>query len=425
MSTLAEVRLWGRTIGGVLMDPRSGLASFEYDPDFARSGIQVAPLMMPLGRDIHVFPGLGAETFKGLPGMLADSLPDRFGNAVIDSWLAVQGRAPGSLNPVERLCIVGRRGMGALEYEPADDVPAGKVSALEVAELSRVAAELMRSREDVAIRLPRGAGDREAYRRLISVGSSAGGARAKAVVAWNPATDDFRSGQADLPEGYEHWIIKLDADGDEGGYGRVEHAYHRMAVEAGISMAGCRLHLEGGRAHFMTRRFDREADGRKVHMQTLGAIAHYDFNAPRVHGYEDAFGVLRRLGLGADTAEELYRRMVFNVVARNQDDHVKNLSFLMDQSGGWRLSPAYDVTYNVGTGHTASHQMTVNLKSEGVGMDDLRAVAKVAGLKRGRGDAIVDQVVAAVRRWETFATMDGVPESWARRIRGNHRILLG
>lgn len=422
--SLAEVRLWGRTIGAVLMDREGGFASFEYAPAFSKSGIEVAPIMMPLGGDIHVFPGLPSTTFKGLPGMLADSLPDRFGNALIDSWLATQGRPPASLNSVERLCFMGRRGMGALEYEPVQgDVP-DDGAALKVAELSRVASELMRQREEAAVRLPRGGDDGEAYRRLISVGSSAGGARAKAVVAWNPDSDDFRSGQADLPQGFEHWIIKLDEGGEAGGYGRIEHAYHRMARKAGVSMADCRLHLEGGRAHFMTRRFDREQGGGKVHMQTLGALAHYDFNSPRAHSYEQAFGVLRRLGLGADAAEELYRRMVFNVVARNQDDHVKNISFLMDKSGSWRLSPAYDLTHNMGVGPTASHQMTVNMKSDGFGLDDLRAVAKVAGLKRGLGDAILEQVTAAVRGWEGFATLDGVPESWARRVGANHRILI-
>jgi serine/threonine-protein kinase HipA len=259
---------------------------------------------------------------------------------------------------------------------------------------------------------------------VISVGSSVGGARAKAVVAWNRETDEFRPGQVELPQGFEQWIIKLDEEGESKGYGRIEHAYHLMAVAAGIDMSECRLHLEGGRAHFMTRRFDRTPAGDKIHMQTLGAMAHFDFNMPRANSYEQAFEVLRALGLGRGVAEELFRRMAFNVVARNQDDHVKNISFLMDRSGSWRLSPAYDVTYSVGGGPTAYHQMTINGKFEGFGLDDFKACAQMAGLKRGRAEAILEQVGVAVLKWPSFSAVAEIPVHQVERIAKAHRIFL-
>lgn len=422
---IAKVRMWDRTIAGVSVDPASGRIDFAYDRAFARSEIQVAPLKMPLGQDIYTFPELNPKTFKGLPGMLADSLPDMFGNALIDAWLAQQGRSADSVNAVERLCFMGSRGMGALEYEPAKSEIAHGDGTLEVDTLSRLASEMMREREAFSARLRRGGKDDEAFRQLLSVGTSAGGARSKAIVAWSRSKDEFRSGQIALPKGFEPWIIKLDGDGDAKGYGRIEHAYHRMAVAAGITMSECRLHLEGGRAHFMTRRFDRTAVGEKLHMQTLGALAHLDFNVPRTHGYEQAFDVVRALGLGADTAAELFRRMVFNVVARNQDDHVKNISFLMDKSGAWSLSPAYDVTFNQGPGHTSSHQMTINMKSDGFGISDFKACAKVAGLKRGQAEDILEQVTAAVRKWPEFAEADDVTPAKAKRIQQSHRLLIG
>lgn len=422
---IAKVRMWDRTIAGVSVDPASGRIDFAYDSAFARSGIQVAPLKMPLGPDIFTFTALNPETFKGLPGMLADSLPDKFGNALINAWLAQQGRSADSVNAVERLCFMGSRGMGALEYEPARSEIVHRDAALEVETLSRLADELMSERQAFSARLPSGGKDDEAFRQLISVGTSAGGARSKAIIAWSRSTDEFRSGQVALPKGFEPWIIKLDGSGDSKGYGRIEHAYHRMALAAGITMSECRLHLEGGRAHFMTRRFDRTAGGEKLHMQTLGALAHFDFNAHRAYGYEQAFDVVRALGLGADTAAELFRRMVFNVVARNQDDHVKNISFLMDKSGAWSLSPAYDVTFNQGSGPTSSHQMTINMKSDGFGLSDFKACAKVAGLKRGQAEDILEQVTAAVRTWPEFAEADDVTPAKAKRIQHSHRLVIG
>lgn len=420
--TLARVRLWGTNIAAVSFDPVLGHASFEYEPDFIRSGIQVSPIKMPLGPDVFSFPEISPRSFKGLPGLLADSLPDRFGDALINAWLVRQGRPPDSLNPVERLCCTGRRGMGALEYEPVShELAQDDDSVLQVAMLSKLAADLMAQREEFDPQIPRGRSADDAFKQLISVGSSVGGARAKAVVAWNRQTDEFRPGQVELPQGFEQWIIKLDEEGESKGYGRIEHAYHLMAVAAGIDMSECRLHLEGGRAHFMTRRFDRTAAGDKIHMQTLGAMAHFDFNMPRANSYEQAFEVLRALGLGSDVAEELFRRMAFNVVARNQDDHVKNISFLMDRSGSWRLSPAYDVTYSVGGGPTAYHQMTINGKFEGFGIDDFKACAQMAGLKRGRAEAILEQIADAVLHWPSFAATSGVSGHQANKISRSHR----
>lgn len=423
--TLARVRLWGTDIAAVSFDPVLGHAFFEYEPDFIRSGIQVSPIRMPLGPDVFSFPEISPRSFKGLPGLLADSLPDRFGDALINAWLIRQGRPPDSLNPVERLCCTGRRGMGALEYEPVThELAQGDDAVLQVSTLSRLAADLMAQREEFTGQIPRGESADGAFKQLLSVGSSVGGARAKAVVAWNRETGEFRPGQIELPKGFEHWIIKLDEDGESKGYGRIEHAYHLMAVAAGIDMSECRLHLEGGRAHFMTRRFDRTSAGDKVHMQTLGAMAHFDFNMPRSNSYEQAFEVMRALGLGSDSAEELFRRMAFNVVARNQDDHVKNISFLMDRSGSWRLSPAYDVTYSLGGGPTAYHQMTINGEFEGFGIDDFKACAKVAGLKRGRAEAILEQVSSAVQRWPSFAFFSDVPARQVERIAEAHRTFL-
>ena len=408
MTTVAEVRLWGKLIGAVALG--EGVADFQYDPAFARSGIEVAPLMMPLSGRVFRFPELSAQTFHGLPGMLADSLPDKFGNALIDAWLATQGRAPGSLNAVERLCYTGTRGMGALEFVPVLGPKARDSQKLHVDQLVKLASEVLSHRGDLGVHFRDKAG---ALRDILRVGTSAGGARAKAVIAWNRKTNEVRSGQVPAPDGFEYWLLKFDgvsenADrelADPKGYGVIEYAYHKMASDAEITMSECRLLEEGGRRHFMTKRFDRLPGGRKLHMQSLAALAHLDFQMAGAHSYEQALLVIRQLGMGADAGEQLFRRMVFNIVARNQDDHVKNISFLMDQSGTWSLSPAFDVTYNYQpTGEwTSSHQMTLNGKRDGFLIEDFRACARTASLKRGRADAIVGEIRAAVKRWRDYA----------------------
>ncbi len=428
--TVAEALMWGTTIGAVTWDDERGYAAFEYAPDFLPSGRQVAPLTMPLAAGIYSFPALARETFHGLPGLLADSLPDRFGHALIDAWLAAQGRAPGDFNPVERLCYVGERGMGALEFVPATG-PAHRQSAVEVAALVELAGEILTNRRSLA-------GSFTAHRRqqalqsILRVGTSAGGARAKAIIAWNPTTGEVRSGQVSAGDRFSSWLLKFDGVAgnrdreleDPRGYGLIEYAYHLMARAAGITMAACRILREGGRDHFMTRRFDRSAAGDKIHLLSLGAMAHFDFNQAGAHSYEQALRVIEQLELGKDAVEEQFRRMAFNVVARNQDDHVKNIAFLMDRSGRWSLAPAFDVTYsyNPSGSWTGVHQMSLNGKRDRFAADDFVACARNAAMQRGRASDILGQVGEAVRRWPEFAGQAGVPGAVAARIDAAHRL---
>lgn len=433
MSTVAEVRLWGSRIGAVSLADGERFASFEYDPAFAAAGIEPAPLEMPLatGR-VYRFPRLAAESFSGLPGMLADSLPDRYGNALIDAWLATRGRTPGSFDAIERLCYIGRRGMGAIEFKPALGPRPAKSHAIDVEALVELAAEVMTARADLAVSL-RERGKREALREILRIGTSAGGARPKALVALNPKTGEVRSGQLDAEAGFEHWILKFDGIGDGGrelgttqGYGAIELAYSRMAKRAGIEISECRLLEEGGRRHFMTRRFDRTADGGKLHMQSLAALAHLDFNQAGAGSYEQAFQTIRRLGLPHAALEQQFRRMVFNVVARNQDDHVKNIAFLMDRTGKWSLSPAFDLVFahNPSGRWTARHQMSIGGKLDGFTVADLRAAAAVATLKRGRGESILTEVSEAIATWPQLAAEAGVSEEQAAAIATSHRLAL-
>jgi len=431
--TLAEVRLWGRTIGAVSTRGASDHARFQYAPAFADSGIEVAPLTLPLSKGTYRFPELPRHTFRGLPGLLSDSLPDEFGNALIDTWLARQGRSAEAFDSVERLCYVGNRGMGALEFRPSTGPDRSRSRALAVDALVDLAARILRSRASLSASLAPG-DEEEALGQLLRVGTSAGGARAKALIAWNPETHEVRSGQVDSDEGFEYWILKFDGVsrvGEEGigaplGYGAIEYAYHLMARDAGIDMTACRLLEEGGRKHFMTRRFDRTLDGGKLHMLSLGAMAHLDFHAAGAHGYEQALLTIRRLGLGMDATEQQFRRMVFNVVARNQDDHVKNIAFLMDRAGRWSLSPAFDVTYayNPSGVWTAHHQMTINGKQDDITLEDFDAVARAASMKRGRAETIHAEVRAAVQAWPTHAEHAGVDEERAERIGRAHRLEL-
>jgi serine/threonine-protein kinase HipA len=349
VSTIAEIRLWGRTIGAVSLETGGEVASFEYDDAFVRSGIQVAPLVMPLapGR-VYSFPALSRETFHGLPGMLADSLPDKFGNALIDAWLATQGRPRESFNAVERLCYTGQRGMGALEFAPAIGPRARQTSHIEIDQLARLASQILDQRDRLRGSFHE-AGREEALRDILRVGTSAGGARAKAVIAWNRQTNEVRTGQVPVEEGFEYWLLKFDGvdenrdketRADPKGYGAIEYAYYLMATAAGVRMSECRLFEENGRRHFMTRRFDRLPGGGKLHLQSLGALTHSDFNLVGAYSYEQALRMILRLGLPMAAVEQQFRRMAFNIVARNQDDHVKNIAFLMDKTGDWSLSPA-------------------------------------------------------------------------------------
>jgi serine/threonine-protein kinase HipA len=433
MNNDARVILWGSVIGAVTWLEDREVGVFQYAPDFLGSSIQLAPLIMPLGEFPYEFPALARNTFKGLPGLIADSLPDKFGNAIIDAWLASQGRTAASFHPVERLCYIGSRGMGALEFEPATLGPPTSTKAVEVANLVDLANLILDERAGLG-GVFTGGDDREAIEDILRVGTSAGGARAKAILAWNPETNEFRSGQVDVEAGFEHWLMKFDGVSnnrdkelaDPMGYGKIEYAYHLMAVEAGIKMAPCRLHHEGGRSHFMTKRFDRSATGGKRHMQSLGAIAHYDYNQPASYSYEQAIQVIRRLVLPREDLDQQVLRAMFNVVVRNHDDHVKNIAFLMNRRGKWRLSPAFDISYawDPRGEWTSRHQMSVNGKRDEFEREDLIALANVAGIKKARANGMVDRAIETVRRWPDFAEKAGVADARAAEIQTNQRTNL-
>ncbi|HEY7671002.1 MAG TPA: type II toxin-antitoxin system HipA family toxin [Gammaproteobacteria bacterium] len=431
MTTVAAVKLWGRHIGAVSQQDDRDYAAFQYQPEFAASGIEIAPIVMPLANRVYVFPELPRVTFRGLPGLLADSLPDKFGNALIDAWLAAQGRSPASFNAVERLCYTGTRGMGALEFEPATGPEPDESDRIEVAALVELASRVLARQSDLHGSLAATA-ERASLTRILQVGTSAGGARAKAVIAWNPHTNEVRSGQVEAGTGFEHWLLKFDGVRgnrdkeleDPAGYGAIEYAYHGMAEAAGITMSPCRLLEENGRRHFMAKRFDRTDGGGKIHMQSLGALGHYDYNSAGANSYEQAFAVMRKLGLPMMELEQQYRRMTFNIVARNQDDHVKNIAFLMDKQGRWSLAPAFDVTYSYNPEGlwTAVHQMSVNGKRDAFTLEDFKACARAIALKRGRAESILAEVRDAVAQWPKFAARARVSVEQAERIRHAQRL---
>ena len=433
MTTVAEVRLWGRSIGAVSVEDARSAAAFQFTDEFTRSGIQVSPLRMPLSDRVYSFPGLARETFHGLPGLLADSLPDRFGNALIDTWLATQGRSAESFNAVERLCYIGSRGMGALEFAPAQGPKSRTSEPLDIAALVQLASDVLSQRSGLRHSMA-SADTAETLRDILRVGTSAGGARAKAVIAWNRQTNEVRSGQVAAGDGFDYWILKFDGVSgnrdkeleDPTGYGSIEYAYALMAKAAGIDISECRLLEENGRRHFMSRRFDRLAGGEKLHMQSLGALAHFDFNLAGAYSYEQTLQVMRALDLPMASIEQQFRRMAFNIVARNQDDHVKNIAFLMDKQGRWSLSPAFDVTYSYNPDGlwTATHQMSMNGKRDDFTLEDFRTCAKFASMKRGRAEAILDDVIAAVKRWPEFAEQAKVLPQWREVIAKAQRVAL-
>lgn len=431
--TDARVILWGRDIGAVSWLDDREIGVFQYVPEFVDSGIEVAPLMMPLREAPYEFPALPRDAFKGLPGMLADSLPDRYGNLLINAWLAQQGRTPESFNPVERLCYTGARGMGAVEFKPALFGRANQSNELEIAELVGLANKILDERSSFEGWLC-GADDAKVIEDIFRVGTSAGGARAKAILAWNEESGEFRSGQVPNDDKFTYWLMKFD--GIEGnkdkeiaypqGYGLIEYAYYHMAVDAGIEMSVCRLHREGGRAHFMTKRFDRTDEGNKLHMQSLSAMMHFDFNQADAYSYEQALQTIRRIDMSVADVKQQFRRAVFNVIARNHDDHVKNIAYLMNKAGQWRLSPAFDIaySYNPNGAWTSRHQMSVNGKRDGFEINDLLALGKSAAIKPARARDIIDAVVESVRKWPEFADTAGVDIKTAARIGKAHRILI-
>ena len=414
MKTNAEIKLWGTVIGAVSLDEQSRAADFEYNPSFLQSGIQLSPIVMPLKQGVYRFPELSYETFHGLPGLISDSLPDKFGNSIIDVWLSKQGRLPESFNAVERLCYTGTRGMGALEYYPviySNDID----EKINVSELVELASIVLKNRQNLNVVLDECNKPEmnTALSQIISVGTSAGGARAKAVIAWNPKTNEIRSGQTENSKEFEHWLIKFSGvtgnkdkeDEDREDFGIIEYAYYLMAKEAGINMSECRILDDGKNSHFMTKRFDRDSNGNKFHMQTLCAMAHMDFNQAGVYSYEQLFSVLNKIGAHHQDAAEAFKRMLFNIYAFNCDDHTKNISFLMNKQGQWKLSPAYDVSfaYNPNGLWTSSHQMTVNGKRKNFTELDFESCAKIGNLSCREVKNAMTDVKSAVFNWKAIA----------------------
>ena len=411
MVNVANVYIWGEYAGAVLWNDSLGVATFEYEPSFSKKGWDLSPLMMPVSfNQPHTFRGLSKETFMGLPGLLADALPDAYGKALLDRWLTSLGRT--FANPVERLCYQGKRSMGALEFVPAQDDYLETSSSIEISSLVQIASMVLSNKAKLDTNLKENT--HEALVNIIRVGTSAGGQRAKAVIAYNDETGDIRSGQVDAPEGFNHWLLKLDGVtntvlGDPQHYGKIEYVYYKMALRAGIEMYECRLLPENGRTHFMTKRFDRIGGKEKIHMQTLCGLAHYDYKMPRAYSYEQGFEVMRRLRLPYNQAEQMFRRMVFNVIARNQDDHTKNISFLMDKTGTWKLSPAYDISwaYNPKGEWTSHHQMSINNKWDNITRADLIAVADSMHIKHA--NYIIDEICDAISQWTTLAKEYDIP----------------
>ncbi len=410
MANTANVKIWNTPVGSVAWNASTEIGSFEFEKSFIDTHWDLAPIAMPLEdakNRIFRFTELrNSNTFKGLPGLLADALPDKYGNALIDEWLTRQGRVSGSLNPVEMLCFIGKRGMGALEFEPPEPKTTTTATKLEVSELVQVASDILSGRTKFSTNLT--ANDEKGLLDILKIGTSAGGARAKAVIAYNPETGEVRSGQADAPKNFTHWLIKFDGVNDTQfgatlGYGRVEMAYHLMAKDAEIEMTECRLYEENGRAHFMTRRFDREPGQGRLHVQSFCAMRHFDFSDINSYSYEQLFETLRLLALPYPQAEQVFRRMVFNIVARNCDDHTKNFSFIMDKSGTWKLSPAFDVchSYRPGSAWVSQQSLSVNGKRQNISRNDLLAVAKQMNIKKA--DSIISQINDTVQNWKIYS----------------------
>lgn len=426
----ATVKLWGTTVGYIAMDSDELFARFEYDPAFASMGIELAPLQMPVKPTrVHQFKTLEPRTFHGLPGLLADSLPDKYGNQLINVWLSQTGREARDFNAVDRLCYVGNRAMGALEYIPSSQSKNNKAQRLEVEQLVELASLAFASRDSLKARLSDDM-DSADLLEAISVGTSAGGARAKAVIAYNPQTEEIRSGQAQLHAGYEHWLIKFDGvkfSGDWGvadpsGYGLLEYSYYLIARRCGINIMESKLLQENGRSHFMTRRFDRDDRGQKYFMQTFGAIAHADYYESGAYSYEQVLMAMTQLGMGKSELEEQVRRIIFNIVGCNQDDHVKNTSFMMNRKGQWSLSPAYDLCHAEGSVFTRSHQLSLNGKTNDFNRDDLRHLAEYAGLPRGREKIILEKTLDAFSGWSTEANALAIPDRLRQHVVSTLRL---
>jgi serine/threonine-protein kinase HipA len=409
MITTAYVNLWDKRVGAVAWDTNTQMASFEYDPKFIANNWEVAPLKMPLNQATRIFsfPDLVRNTtFKGLPGFLADVLPDKYGNQLINAWLAQNGRPENSLNPVELLCFIGTRGMGALEFEPVQFKSNQTAFTVEMDNLVKITQEVVNSRRDFETNL--NGEEQKALMEILKIGTSAGGARPKAIIAYNEKTGAIKSGQAKAPKGFNHWLIKLDGVSDSQfgastGYGRVEMAYYLMAKACEIQMTECRLLEENGRAHFMTQRFDREEGDIKHHIQTFCAMQHFDFNDVNSYSYEQLFQTMRLLRLPYPQAEQMFRRMVFNVMARNCDDHTKNFAFRLRKDQDWELTPAYDIchAYKPGSEWVSQHALSINGKRSSISKEDIVTIAKAMNIKKAT--EIIQQTSLTIKKWNAFA----------------------
>jgi len=428
--TIAEVYLWNTRIGAVALSAEESVAHFEYSSEFLQSGIEISPIMMPVTNKVYSFPSLSYDSFAGLPGMLADSLPDSFGQALINVWLAKQGRAENSMNAVERLCYTGERGMGALEFKPVYDNSLNKKQVIYIDSLTELASEIMKNRENISLHFSKSDHENsKAFSQILQIGTSAGGARAKAIIALNEKTNEVRSGQIKAGKGFRYFILKFDGidsnrdkeeiDGD--GYTNIEYAYYLMSRDAGIIMSESRLLSDKNRKHFITKRFDRDDNGNKLHMQTLGGLAHYDFKMAGAYSYEQAFGVIRKLNLGYEAVEQMFRRMVFNVCAVNNDDHVKNISFLMNKKGIWSLAPAYDMTYSYNENGmwTNQHQMSINGKRRHITREDILLCGYSAGIKRADAKNTMEDIEKAVGKWTDFANQAAVSNTNITKIQNS------
>jgi len=436
MQNLAEVRLWGDLVGALVYDPVSKISSFEYAPGWLASGVEIAPIRMPLSSQIYQYKDINQATYKGLPAVFSDTLPDDFGNAVINAWLARQGRDAESFTPLERLLYTGRRGMGAMEFEPAISRAKSTGDKIELASLIEMAQKVLDQRSELTESRSAEQGNDDAMSGLFQVGTSAGGARAKALIAVNADRTQLRSGQVDAPKGYEHYLLKFDGVaehrlnsqvfGDPKGFGRMEYAYYLMATDAGINMSPSELLLDGERAHFMTKRFDRDGND-KIHYVSLCAMDHADFHKPGAYSYEQLLSVARLLKLPRKDAIEIYRRMVFNVVARNHDDHTKNTGFLLKSANSqWRLSPAFDLAYSFkkDSPWVHSHQMSLNGKRDHFSRDDLLSVGELIGNFSKESVQIIDEVISVVGKWDDYANKAGVFDLLMYEIKRNHRLHL-
>ena len=434
MVDIAEVKIWGELVGAVRWDETQQLASFQYDPKLIEKGWELSPMKMPLanGSRIYRFPELRkgktdtVDTFKGLPGLLADALPDRYGNQLINIWLARQGRPADSMNPVEQLCFIGTRAMGALEFQPAQLKSSKKAFTIEISSLIEAARKILSKKEAFQTNLT--ANEEKALTEILKIGTSAGGARPKAVIAYNKTTKEVKSGQTNVPKGFEHWLLKLDGlsdaqFGESHSWGRVEYAYYLMAKECGVEMMQSRLLEENGRAHFMTKRFDREENNTKHHIQTLCGLQHFDFNNLYGYSYEQVFQTMRLLRLSYPEAEQMFRRMVFNVLATNCDDHTKNFAFRLKKNKKWELAPAYDVCYSYDPTNIWVNQQTlsINGKHKAILKEDLMTIAKANTIKKGA--QIIAEINTTVKKWNDFASQANVREDLSNTILANLHTL--